>query len=32
LGFDEREVVAPMDKTTLVEILPFNEFIKKYKK
>lgn len=31
-GFDEREVVAPMDKTTLVEILPFNEFIKKYKK
>lgn len=29
-GFDEREVVAPMDESTVVEILPFDDFIKKY--
>lgn len=31
-GAGEREVVAPMDKSTMVEILPFDEFINKYKK
>lgn len=31
MGFDEREVVAPMDKNTLIEVLPFVDFIDKYK-
>lgn len=30
-GFNEHEVVAPMDKSTLVEVLPFEKFIQKYK-
>lgn len=29
-GFDEQEVVAPMDRKTLREILNFKDFIKKY--
>ncbi|HDR8112428.1 TPA: hypothetical protein QCY85_005460 [Bacillus cereus] len=29
-GFDEKEVVAPMSKETLKEILPFKDFMKKY--
>lgn len=29
-GFNEFEVVAPMDKSTLVEILEFDEFMSKY--
>ncbi|PGA92560.1 hypothetical protein [Bacillus toyonensis] len=28
--FDEKEVVAPMNKETLKEILPFKDFMKKY--
>ncbi|HDR8141915.1 TPA: hypothetical protein QC063_002098 [Bacillus cereus] len=28
--FDENEVVAPMDKETVNEILSFKDFIKKY--
>lgn len=31
-GFDEREVVAPMDKSTCIEVLPFDDFISKYGK
>ncbi|MCS8573798.1 hypothetical protein [Pediococcus pentosaceus] len=30
IGFDEKEVVAPLDKKTLVEVLPYKEFVKKY--
>lgn len=30
MGFQENEVVAPMDKSTLKEILPFREFMDKY--
>lgn len=30
IGFNEFEVVAPMDKSTLVEILEFDEFMSKY--
>ncbi|TLQ51917.1 hypothetical protein FEZ34_01680 [Lacticaseibacillus casei] len=29
-GFDEKKVVAPMEKLTLVEILPFKDFMNKY--
>lgn len=29
-GNDEREVVAPMDKSTVVEVLKFDDFLKKY--
>ncbi|MFI3684021.1 hypothetical protein VBH15_03565 [Vagococcus fluvialis] len=32
VGFDEREVVAPMDKSTVIEVLSFDKFISKYKK
>lgn len=30
--FGEREVVAPMDKSTCIEVLPFDDFISKYGK
>lgn len=30
IGFNEFEVVAPMDKSTLIEILEFKEFMTKY--
>ncbi len=29
--YDEKEVVAPLDKATLVEVLDYPDFIKKYK-
>lgn len=32
LGFDEEEVVAPLDEKTLVEVLPYEEFVRKYVK
>ncbi|PGE93308.1 hypothetical protein COM62_27525 [Bacillus pseudomycoides] len=31
-GFDEQEVVAPMNKETVKEILSFKDFMKKYKR
>jgi hypothetical protein len=30
IGVNEKEVVAPMDQSTLVEVLPFKAFMKKY--
>ncbi|HDR6755631.1 TPA: hypothetical protein QCV70_002475 [Bacillus cereus] len=31
-GFDEQEVVAPMDEKTVIDKLPFKEFMEKYGK